>query len=177
MDSGSWLTGVTAWMAFASWMVTLLLGARQSSAGLGNSASLFWLLGACFMLTHTVLAFHFFHGWSHTAAVVETARQTRELTGLNWGGGVWLNYLFLAVWLADAVWRLASQHSHARRPRFLTIATHGFLAFMWFNATVVFGSWPMRVVGVLACGALASRYRRSKRLSPSNASTGSTARS
>ncbi len=159
MNSGEWLTRSTAWLAFAAWFAALAL-ARHRATPNRSPADLIWLAGAVLMLVHTALAFHIYHDWSHTAAVVETARQTRELTGLNWGGGVWLNYMFAAVWLGDALWRLASPASHARRPRWLAVVTHGFLAFIWFNATVVFGSWPMRAAGAFAFIWLATTLRR-----------------
>lgn len=162
MNYGEWLTRITAALAFAAWFTALSLkprpGVRVSVRGVAG----IWLAGSLITLAHTALAFHFHHGWSHAAAVVDTARQTRALTGLNWGGGVWLNYLFALVWLGDAGWRIAGAESHARRPRWWAIATHAFLAFIWFNATIVFGSWPMRSVGIAAFVVLAVQFRRNQ---------------
>jgi hypothetical protein len=109
------------------------------------------------MLVHTALAFQVHHQWSHAVAEADTGRQTQVLTGIDWGGGIWLNYLLVTVWIADALWNLAAPGSYTRRPRWIAYALHGFLVFMWFNATVVFGSWPMRIVGVAAFGWLAFR--------------------
>ena len=162
MQSGEWFVRGTAWLAFALWFAALALARRGTPPG-NRGSNWGWLIGAVVMLLHTAFAFHFHHHWSHAVAVVDTACQTRELTGINWGGGVWLNYLFAAVWLGEASWRIAAPTGHARRPRWLTIATHAFIAFMWFNATVVFGSWPMRVAGVVAFGGLAAlHYRRGR---------------
>lgn len=159
MQSGEWLTRATAWLAFALWFTALVMPGRPPRSFRERSAAMCWLAGSLVMLLHTALAFHVHHGWSHAAAVVDTARQTRELTGLNWGWGVWLNYLFAAVWLGDAGWRSAAPVSHAQRPHWLAFATHGFLAFIWINATVVFGSWPMRVAGAGAFIWLAAVHR------------------
>lgn len=153
MNSGEWLTRGSAWLAFAAWAAALALGHRRRIP-VCRPADFIWLAGAVTMLVHTALAFHVYHDWSHAAAVADTARQTRELTSLNWGGGVWLNYLFAAVWLGDALWRLASPASHTRRPRWLAVTTHAFLTFIWFNATVVFGSWLMRITGAVVFAAL-----------------------
>jgi hypothetical protein len=147
MDFGEGLTRFTAWLAFAAWFAGLARIPRQVSPGHARRSAGIWLAGSLVMVLHTALAFQVHHDWSHAAAVIDTARQTRELTGLNWGGGVWLNYLFAFVWLGDAAWRRTQPEAHARRPRWLAVTTHAFLAFIWFNATVVFGSWPMRVVG------------------------------
>ncbi len=159
MTSGEWLTRITAALAFVAWFAALSLKPRPGAQVSDRGVARIWLAGSLIMLAHTALAFHFYHGWSHAAAVVDTARQTRELTGLNWGGGVWLNYLFAMIWLGDAGWRIAGAESHARRPRWLAIATHAFLAFIWFNATVVFGSWPMRAAGAFAFIWLATTLR------------------
>jgi hypothetical protein len=151
MSFGDWLIRLTAWLAFALWVVVvsrLLRGAEH-----GNVFG--WLAGGLVMLVHVVLAFQFRHHWSHAAAIVETARQTEELTGFDRGGGVWLNYLFTAVWLGDAFWRVLQPESHAARPGWLRAGVHGFLAFMWFNATVVFGSAAIQIAGVTAFGWLA----------------------
>ena len=159
MLSGEWLTGATAWLAFVLWFTALVWPGRTRRPSRERTAARCWLAGSLVMLLHTALAFHVYHGWSHAAAVVDTARQTQALTGLNWGGGVWLNYLFAAVWLGDAGWRIAAPANHTRRPRWLVVTTHGFLAFIWFNATVVFGSWPMQVAGAAAFIWLATVHR------------------
>lgn len=148
MDTGEALTRITAWLAFAAWFMALAVNPGRRATARAVLTTALWFAGSLIMLAHTALAFHFAHQWSHAAAVVDTARQTRELTGIDWGGGVWLNYLFAALWLADASWRTFGVESHTHRPRWLAITTHAFLAFIWFNATVVFGSWPMRVAGI-----------------------------
>jgi hypothetical protein len=92
-------------------------------------------LGLSAYLVHVWCAFEYFYHWSHEYAYRETARQTAELFGVEWGGGLWLNYLFTAVWLADNVvsW-LKADWWRARR---YTIAVNGFLTFMFVNATIV----------------------------------------
>lgn len=154
MQPTDWLTRGTAWGAFIAWVwATMLLLALPGQRE--RFVNRLWLGAALLMLLHVLLAFHRVHEWSHPAAVADTARQTRELTGIDWGGGIWLNYLLAAVWLADAVWRVTAPVNHARRPRGLMIALHGFLGFMWFNATVVFGSWVIRSIGLVAFALLA----------------------
>ena len=73
-------------------------------------------------------------------ALAATASQTAELTGIDTGVGLYLNYTFAVVWLADATWLHLAKRSHESRPAWVGALMHGFVAFMWFNATVVFGS-------------------------------------
>ena len=113
-----------------------------------------WAGGAGLMWVHVLAAFGVRHGWSHAAAVADTARQTEALTGWDWGGGVWVNHLFAAVWSADAAWRLAAPASYRRRPRAVDYGVGGFLGFIAVNGAVVFAHGPTRWAGVAACGLL-----------------------
>ena len=40
-------------------------------------------------------AYNFYYGWSQTAAYRDTARKTAEVVGLDWGGGLYINYVVL----------------------------------------------------------------------------------
>lgn len=122
-----------------------------------------WTIGWLVMGVHFALAFHIQHGWSHAHAVADTARRTAEVVGWYWGGGVWINYAFLAAWTLDVarMWGLARFSPAAERRWNITL--HAFMAFMAFNATAVFGpAWWIGVVSVyvLLWGGL---WRRSLR--------------
>ena len=96
-------------------------------------------LGVVLLLTHFALAFHLRYGWSQEAAVRETARQTAQTFGLDWGGGVFVNYLFAAVWAIDAwSWHARPARAAARatlvrwglRAFYLTIIASGAIVFV-----------------------------------------------
>lgn len=89
-----------------------------------------WLSAAAYALylAHVYLAFDQRYGWSHAAAYAETARQTRELFGLDWGGGIYFNYAFTLLWPVDFFY-----------PRRGWL--HAFLIFMFVNGVFVFGKW------------------------------------
>jgi hypothetical protein len=108
-----------------------------------------WAIGLVVHLVHVGFAFGLGHEWSHAAAV----RHVEEVGGF--GEGIVVNYLFAAVWAADVVWWWVSPGGYARRPRWVRYAVHGFLAFVVFNATVVYGSGLVRVAGVGAFVVLA----------------------
>jgi hypothetical protein len=100
----------------------------------------FWTAGFVFFAVHVAAAFQFAHHWSHTAAWKATAEQTAEITGWESGAGLWANYAFTALWLADvtAWWCIGTRYP--RRFHRIAIAVHVLFAFLWFNATAVFGS-------------------------------------
>ncbi len=112
-----------------------------------------WTLGCLLCLAHVAAAFHFYHGWSHAAAYAHTARRTAEVLGLDWGGGLYWNYAFTAAWAGDVLWMWLG-----RRPRWFAVAVQVFLAFMAFNAAVVFEAGPVRWAGLVGAGALAVRW-------------------
>ncbi len=109
-----------------------------------------WSAGLLFYLGHVFSAFRWTHAFSHESAAAETARRTEEVFGAASAVGLWLNYLFTAVWSFDAVWWWTNESNYRRRPRFMTFLTHAFLAFMFFNGAVVFAEGFSRWVGIAA---------------------------
>jgi hypothetical protein len=138
---GELLTLWTARLAVVCWAARVLVEAGGSPSPRRELGSrLFWLLGSLAFLWHVAAAFEFYHGWSHRTAMDHTARRTAEVIGLNWGGGVYFNYVALLVWPADALlaWRPAAGSMGAARRRFRRFA-FGYVTFLMVNATVVFG--------------------------------------
>jgi hypothetical protein len=161
---GDLLTRISIWLALIAYAIGagLLLEARREP-GLRQRTRWAWTLGCVFFLGHVVCAFEYFHHWSHDAAYRETARQTAELTGWRWGGGIFLNYVVAAGWVADVLWWWLAPASFNRRPLWLTGIWQGFLFFMVFNGAVVFGHGPVRAHGILISLVLALLlWRRSK---------------
>lgn len=115
-----------------------------------------WTLGLAALGVHLALAFWLAHGWSHAAAV----EHVREVGGS--GAGIVANYLFALVWAVDVVWWWSDSGHRSRRPRWVAAATHGFLAFVVVNATVVFGPAERRTTYALALAlvALLFAFRR-----------------
>lgn len=115
------------------------LGWRELSARMLRLA---YTAGLAMCALHIAVAFHVGHAWSHRAAFDHV-----EAVG-GYGWGLYVNYLFAAVWLFDAGWCWVSLDGYRSRPRWVNRLIHGFMAFIVFNATVVFGP---PVTGVL-CG-------------------------
>jgi hypothetical protein len=160
MDAGALAVRATIWFALLAWV-----GAewrRTLARASPTSGRLAWTAGALAALAHTALAFHVHHGWSHAAAMAETARQTAALTGWRWGGGVYFNYLFLLLWLADTAWWWLDAAAFHRRPRWFDAAVRAFLWFMFVNGAFVFVRGPARLGGLAAAALVALTWYRGR---------------
>jgi hypothetical protein len=168
MTSGDALIKVTVWVAVAGYAAgAVALALSRGRRGWDAAARLAWTAGCLGLLAHTASAFHFHHGWSHGAAYLDTARQTGDVFGLYWGGGLFINYALLACWCLDAAWWWArGLDSYRRRPWPLTAAWHGFLLFIVFNATVVFKAGPARWAGLFVCGGVCLAWWLARRGRP-----------
>src|SRR5579871_3508776 len=140
------LTRWTAWLAMALLAATGALRTCRARGRAADETTALWLWTAgCLLLwIHVAFAFQFQHRWSQAEAYAHTAMKTREFTGLDWGGGLYFNYVMMVVWAGDAVWWWLAPESRRRRPAMVTNAIHGFFGFMAFNATVVFGAGLLR---------------------------------
>ncbi len=119
-----------------------------------------WLLGALVYLAHVAAAFGIHHAWSHAAAYDYTAARTEAFLGIAWGGGLWANYAFTAVWVAEGVWWRFRPASHARRSPAWTTAIRSVFFFMIANGAVVFVDSSRRLLGVAILAALVWIWRR-----------------
>jgi hypothetical protein len=109
-----------------------------------------WSLGFLLFVAHVVAAFHFHHHWSHRAALAETARQTRDLIGLEFGAGLYFNYLFMLIWAVDLICIWCAKPEFIQRNRWLRLTWIAYLIFIAFNGVAVFkGGW-MRAGGIAA---------------------------
>jgi len=159
--TGEAVVRVSIWLSLGAWGIAEWWRARDAGASVPHARARFaWTLGAGFALLHALAAFHVHHGWSHAAAVAETARQTENTLGVRVGAGVYVNYAFLAVWIADVLWWWLSPASFATRPRAVDTATRLFLLFMVVNGAIVFARGPVRLLAVVLVTALAGAWYR-----------------
>jgi hypothetical protein len=171
---GDLLIAWTVRLGLLCFVVSLALWGRPRGGvpfGSRNLAAAKWLWGIGWLMFvgHMLAAFHFHHHWSHRHAVAETAQQTEDLMGIAFGGGLYFNYLFLALWFVDfmVIAFRGTAVGHRQWWQWLIIA---YLAFIAFNGTVVFKSGGMRwsgVVGTLVlCYALlpllATRFKKDR---------------
>jgi hypothetical protein len=113
-----------------------------------------WGLGALLCAVHMLLAMGIRHGWSHQSAIEATAAQTRAVYGLNWGGGVYVNYAFLSLWMAELIWWRASPVTYLSKPSSATWSLRSFYLIVLINAAVVFASGFRAAAGLLLIASL-----------------------
>jgi hypothetical protein len=164
MAPGELLTRWTIRLALALYVTGIVLRVRaEGRRPWLIAARLTWVAGCASFFVHVACAFQFFHAWSHRAAYEATARQTAEVVGLAWGGGLYVNYAFAAVWAADACWWLSWPERYQARSPVIEGAVQGFLAFVAFNATVVFGAGAIRWAGLATTLLLAALIWHARR--------------
>ena len=130
-------------MAYTIGVVVFAFGRRDSLT------RALWTTGIIALIAHFICAYQFFHSWSHDSAYLDTARQTEEVVGLNWGGGLFINYAFLTAWIVDVGWWwLKGLPSYRARPWSILALWHGFMVFILFNAMVVFKDGTVRWIGL-----------------------------
>lgn len=146
------------------WLSMLLFAAGESGRAFTPRGSspprwAWWTFatGLLLAIVHTLLAFAVIHNWSHADAVLSTAIQTQSIYGVAFGGGIYVNYLFLAAWLADAWWWRTSPRDYIR-PAAAVWTLRAFYMVMIFNATVVFATGFRRVLGLLLVSWLARAW-------------------
>jgi hypothetical protein len=156
MSTGELLTRITIWLAIVAYTAGSFIFALSRRRTRWDAATrIIWTLASISLVAHVVCAFQFYHGWSHASAYLETARQTKAVVGLNWGGGLFINYILTIGWILDVGWWWWSGlQSYRQRPWQLLAAWHGFLIFIIFNATFVFKTATVRWVGLCICVSL-----------------------
>lgn len=122
-----------------------------------------WLFGAIAAFCHSLGALNTFHHGSHAEALQSTADQTQELLGIPIAAGLYFNYLFVATWFADAIWRIAAPVRYQKLPAAYHVVVLGFLVFIAFNGAVVFKSGPFRWAGIASVVALGALWLLQKR--------------
>jgi len=149
MSSGEFLTRLTIWLVLAGYAIgTVLFALSRKRPAWESAARLAWTAACVSLLAHAASAFHFYHGWSQESAYRETARQTAAVVGLDWGGGLYINYATVLFWAVDVTWWWRGFEAYRRRPWLLVVLWQSFLIFMIFNATVVFKTGPLRWIGI-----------------------------
>ena len=165
----------TARLAVGCWIARWLVEAHLRSQPDGvhrivptRAPLLWWTAGCLLHLVHVAAAFHLVHGWSHAADWEHTAQRTAAVTGLHWGGGVWLNDLFTLLWPLDVL-RWWGEHERGRSlcPAAIVRGWQLFSLAMVVSATVLFG--PAGWTAIALFSALVWwGLRRSTRPAPRN---------
>jgi hypothetical protein len=131
------------------WIALVLFGIGETGRSLPRFAPrppgwarAAFALGLLLAIAHTLLAFDVVHNWVHDDAVRSTAVQAESVFGVRVGWGVYVNYLFFAVWLLDVwTWRTFA------RPAFVW-TRRAFYMLMILNGAVIFATGARRLLGL-----------------------------
>lgn len=135
----------------AGWMLTLEGDDWRAATPRGRLARNLWTLACVTYVVHVALAMHHYHHWSHAHAV----EHTRQVAGI--GEGIYASHLFGLWWGLDVAWWWLARERYAGRSAAMGIAMHAYMAFIWFNGTVVYEKGIIRWAGLatfLALGAI-----------------------
>jgi hypothetical protein len=113
-----------------------------TAAGRGRLARCCWSLAWLAYVVHVGMAFHHYHGWSHANAV----RHVRDVSGI--GEGIYVSHAFTLLWTLDVAYWWLRPHEYAARSPWVDRLLHGFMAFVAFNATVVYEQGFIRWAGL-----------------------------
>ena len=160
MPADEILMRAAAWLSLGAWAAGEWWRAAEPADPVRRRARAAWTLGAAALLAHTALAFQVRHAWSHQLASDAIARRTQDVVGLTWAGGIWINYLFAALWLAEAAWWWAHPAGFLARPRAATWAVRLVFLTMFVNGAIVFAEGPVVAAGLLATGLVLLSWRR-----------------
>lgn len=154
----------TIWLALACFVAGHAGISRQRQTGLPPAwAWPLWCLGLVACGVHVVIAMAVHHQGSHWAAVRETARQTEAVYGLSWGGGIYVNYLFVGVWLAELVWWRVDPRRYLGQPSWIVWAVRAFYLVIVVNAAVIFAAPDRRFAGVVVTATLVAAWSAARR--------------
>ena len=153
----------SAWASLVCYTVSLswLAWEREVSA----APRRVWTWGCLCSLLHMILAFGVMYGWSQAVAREDIGSQSEWVSGVRAPWGLFVNYAFGAVWLADLLWWWrVGDRTYRRRSAVSHWLVHGFFLFMLFNGGFVFVERWTRWIGLtLFCvslwAALAVRSR------------------
>jgi len=127
-----------------------------------------WSVGALLFAVHVGSALAFIHEFSHDKAYQHTAERTAAVIGVNWCGGIYFNHAFMLYWFMDALlwWSFGADWPYRSRLYYWTMQF--VFAFMFVNATLVFGPrhWVyiaiLLIVAVLPVAVLKKREQFGK---------------
>jgi hypothetical protein len=149
-------------MIALAWVSLIGLLAGEAGIAIGRRTGVeprwAWLASAAGWLSlavHMLVAMGVHHGWSHTAAIDETKLLTQRVYGVAWGGGVYVNYAFLGVWLAYVVsWKTTA----GAVPAWLLYTWRVMVAVVVSNAAVVFAAPARQVAGAAMTAAIVASW-------------------
>jgi hypothetical protein len=146
-------------------MVAVLIGEVLGNSKTHIFVVVPWLVGAILSMCHSIGALATFHNSSQAEALESTAQQTEALLGIRVGAGLYVNYVFVVVWLTDAALRLVIPNKYLQFPKSYFYTVYGFLIFIAINGAIVFKEGIIRGIGILCLAILGWLFLKHRRTS------------
>ncbi len=141
------LIRASVWLVLVCWFTGAMLRTVAGRSGpSGRWYPRIWFVGAALLVVHITASYGWVHRWSHSAALRATADQSEQVTGIRAPWGVYVNFLFSALWLVYSgllAWRGPVVSYGTWRDRF-DRTFFWFSCAIVFSATVVFEAGPIR---------------------------------
>lgn len=164
MNAVSFSADIAALLYTGSWLLLCSSGNNETVGLRTRRSNLMYALGAAVMGVHILLAYAISHQFSHAAALEHTADETHRVVGLRFAAGLYVNFVFLFIYVVDAYWRWKCGTSPLHRtPKSLAFTVDGFLIAIVLMATIVFeGGW-IRYAMLLAIAVVIGQLTLQKR--------------
>ncbi len=149
MHDETWVYWSARASGIALFAAAVLAGLRVRGERSDHALRTAWTIAWGLLVAHEILALALSFGWSQSLAWRRIAEQTVDATGIDFGGGLIVNYLAAAVWTADVVWWWLAPSSRAARPHWIDVSLWTFLAAMFFFGAVVFADGWTRTIATI----------------------------
>src|SRR5690349_21703826 len=106
---------ITIWTARAVFLLYALSIWFRVHRRRFTAARFFWTVGMMLHVVHVLCALGLVHHWSQIDAYQHTAKMTEQMIGVSSGGGLYVNYVFTAIWIVDAAWWWINRASYESR--------------------------------------------------------------
>lgn len=149
MWSEFFLVKVSIWCACGLWFVGAYarsLPRSTSKASFERAYRWSWFGAGLSTWVHIVASYGLVHGWNHESVLKQTGDESFAVVGFRVPWGVYANFVFAAVLLGYSVAMIRTQARITRIDSWV----HLFLAFIVFNAMIVFKTGPIRWAGLIA---------------------------
>ncbi len=148
------LVRVSIWMAAGFWF--LGSAARAISRGvpsqLERAYHWTWFFAGVFTWIHVIASYGLIHSWSHANVLQHTGDESFAVIGIRVPWGVYANFVFAGVLSGYSGWMILNKG----RTHWVDSIVFSFLAFIVFNALVIFKTGPIRWIGLIGFVALCS---------------------
>jgi hypothetical protein len=160
---------VSIWLACGLWFLGAISRIVSNSRQIAKFESAYhwaWFCAGIFTWVHVFASYGLIHGWSHASVLKHTGDESYAVIGFRVPWGVYANFIFAGVLSGYSGWMILKKG----RVTWLDPITYFFLAFIVFNALVIFKAGPIRWIGLLGFAIIASLHLRRRSVKKAAAS-------